>query len=205
MLAESRWEASIGEHWYRTETYTTTRNGKTVTRTRRVQETEWWPLEGNHHQYHSGYLVSGSGGLPQSQAERMKPFRLEGLHRYQPFYLAGWLSEEYSVTRDAALQQCEPEFQHRENSSIGVFLPGDTHRQVRVNTTFSHVNSDLILLPVYLLSYQYRGKLYRFMINGQTGKCAGDKPTSRAKVALAVVAGVVVAAVVALFVFLASG
>ncbi len=35
MLAESRWQAQIGEYWYRTETYTVVENGKTVTRTRR--------------------------------------------------------------------------------------------------------------------------------------------------------------------------
>src|SRR5688500_7545969 len=72
MLAHSQWSASIGEWWYRTETYTTVENGKTVTRTRQVKETEWWPLSGRHHRYYSGYLVSGSKGLPQTDAERIK-------------------------------------------------------------------------------------------------------------------------------------
>ena len=104
MLAESRWSAQIGEYWYRTETYTVVENGKTVTRTRQVRETEWWPLSGLHHNYYSGYLVSGSKGLPQVEAERIKPFRLEALKRYQPYFLAGWLSEEYSVAKDAAAE-----------------------------------------------------------------------------------------------------
>ena len=39
----------------------------------------------------------------------------------------------------------------------------------------SETRPDLILLPVYLLSYRYRDKLYRFLLNGQTGKAAGDK------------------------------
>ena len=34
----------------------------------------------------------------------------------------------------------------------------------------------MILLPIYLLTYRYRDKIYRFLINGQTGKMAGDKP-----------------------------
>ena len=202
MLAESRWSASIGEHWYRTETYTTTRNGKRVTRTRRVQETEWWPLEGNHHQYHNGYLVSGSDSLPVSQANRIKPFRLEGLHRYQPYFLAGWLCEEYSVERDEALQVSQQEFRSRENHAIAAFLPGDNHRQLQVATEFDHINSDLILLPVYVLSYRYGETVYRFMINGQTGKCAGDKPTSSKRIAAAVAAGLFVIAVTALLFFL---
>lgn len=179
MLAESRWSATIGEYWYRTETYTTTDSkGNTVTRTRRVRETEWWPLSGNHHHYYSGYLVSGSKGLPQQQAERIKPFNLPALKRYEPYYLAGWLSEEYSVEREAALQICQQVFYQHEQGNVAAFLPGDTHRGLEVSTRFNSINSDLCLLPVYILSYRYRDKLYRFLVNGQTGKCVGDKPLS---------------------------
>jgi hypothetical protein len=198
MLARSHWAASIGEYWYKTETYTTVRNGKTVTRTRRVRKTEWWPLGGKHHRYYSGYLVSGSRGLSQREADRIKPFHLAALKRYEPFYLAGWLSEEYSIQRDEALETCKREFYRREQENVAAMLPGDTQRDVRVDTRFSDVRSDLILLPVYLLSYRYRDKLYRFLLNGQTGKTAGDKPLSWVRIALAVLMGIVVVVVLVL-------
>ncbi|MCH8921520.1 MAG: zinc ribbon domain-containing protein [Planctomycetes bacterium] len=203
MLAHSRWSVRIGEYWYRTETYTTTDSkGKTVTRTRRVRETEWWDLSGNHHRYYSGYLVSGSRGLPQSQAERIKPFQLPALQRYKPYFLAGWLSEEFSIERKDALDRCEQEFYRREQQSVAAFLPGDTHRHLHVNTGFSQINSDLILLPVFLLSYKYRDKLYRFLVNGQTGKIAGDKPLSWLRIWLAVGGGVLAVALVVVLFFL---
>ncbi|MCH8042971.1 MAG: zinc ribbon domain-containing protein [Planctomycetes bacterium] len=206
MLAQSRWSARIGEYWYRTETYTTTNSkGKTVTRTRRVRETEWWDLSGNHHRYYSGYLVSGSRGLPQNEAERIKPFHLPALQRYKPYFLAGWLSEEYSVERTDALDRCEQEFYRREQQNVAAFLPGDTQRNLHVNTGFSQINSDLILLPVYLLSYKYRDKLYRFLVNGQTGKVAGDKPLSWLRICLAAGGGVLlVALVVLMFILLGA-
>jgi hypothetical protein len=196
MLAESRWAAKIGEHWYRTETYTTIENGQSVTRTRTVTETEWWDLAGQHHNYYSGYLVSGSRGLPQDDAERIKPFRLESLKRYQPYFLAGWLSEEYSIDRDDALAACQQEFARWEKRNVESFLPGDTQSQVVVNCEFSDINSDLILLPVYLLSYRYGDKLYRFLLNGQTGKVAGDKPVSGLRIGLAVAIGIIIAIVI---------
>jgi hypothetical protein len=195
MLAQSHWSASIGEYWYRTETYTTTDSkGKTVTRTRQVRETEWWPLAGRHHRYYAGFLVSGSRGLPQSEAERIKPFQLPALKRYEPFYLAGWLCEEYSIERDEALQVCQAEFYRQEQANVARFLPGDTHRSLDVSTNFSEINSDLCLLPVYILSYRYREKLYRFLVNGQTGKVAGDKPLSwkRIGVLIGAIAAVVI-------------
>ena len=64
--AESDWSVRIGEYWYRTETYTVTvtRNGRptTETRTRTVQETEWWPLQGRHRlkaDPKEEYIISG--------------------------------------------------------------------------------------------------------------------------------------------------
>ena len=203
MLAESRWRAQIGEYWYRTETYTTTdSNGKTVTRTRQVRETEWWPLSGNHHHYYNGYLVSGSRGLPQAEAERIKPFQLPALKRYQPYFLAGWSSEEYSVERDAALSMCQQEFSRREQANVGQFQPGDTHRDLRVTTQFSRVSSDLCLLPVYVLSYRYQEKIYRFLVNGQTGKVAGDKPISHKRIWGAVGGGVGLLALIVMIILL---
>jgi DNA-directed RNA polymerase subunit RPC12/RpoP len=207
MLADSSWDASIGEYWYRTETYTTTDSkGNRQTKTRRVRETEWWPLSGKHHRYHSGYLVSGSKGLPQALADRIMPYQLPALKRYQPYFLAGWLSEEYSVERDAALQQCQSVCHEREKQNVAAFLPGDTHRSLAVRTSFSAIQSDLCLLPVYLLTYTYKQKVYRFCINGQTGKIAGDKPISWSRVTWTIVMflaiGAGIAAVIALINFM---
>ncbi len=198
MLARSRWSASIGEYWYRTETYTTIENGKTVTKTRTVRETEWWNVRGGHHEYYSGYLVSGSRGLSQADAERIKPFHLAALKRYRPYFLAGWLSEEYSVGREEALAVCRSEFQRMEEDQIAAFLPGDTHRGLHTETQVSDVGSDLILLPVYVLGYRYGNKLYRFLLNGQTGTAAGTKPVSWWRIGLAAGLGIALAAIAAL-------
>jgi len=199
MLAQSQWQAQIGEHWYRTETYTETdAKGNVVTKTRQVQETEWWPLTGRHHRYYSGYLVSGSKGLAQNQSLRIQPFNLPALKRYEPYFLAGWLAEEYSVARDEALEICQQEFRRQEQSNIAGFLPGDTHSGLAAQIEFSQVGSDLCLLPIYILSYRYRDKVYRYLLNGQTGKQAGDKPLSGKRIAIAVIAIILVLLLAAL-------
>jgi hypothetical protein len=201
--ADSTWAAQIGEYWYRTETYTETDSkGNTVTKTRQVQETEWWPLQGGHHAYHNFYLVSGSKGLAQEVSEWIQPFELLALKRYAPHYLAGWLSEEYSVEKDAAYAISDAEFRRREQQAIAAFLPGDTHSGLQVDTTFSNVNSDLIVLPIYLRSYRYKGKLYRTLINGQTGKIAGQKPLSPVRIVGAILVLIVL---IALIYLIASG
>jgi hypothetical protein len=175
-----------------------------TTHTRQVRETEWWPLAGRHHRYYSGYLVSGSRGLPQDQALRIQPYQLPALKRYEPYFLAGWLAEEYSVEREAALQICQAEFQRREQANIASFLPGDTSSGLAADTQFSQVNSDLCLLPIYILSYRYGEKVYRFLLNGQTGKFAGDKPVSSTRIAVAVGVALAIIGVLALIAFAAA-
>jgi hypothetical protein len=55
--------------------------------------------------------------------------------------------------------------------------------------TFKHV-----LLPVWLAAYKYRGKSYRFVVNGRTGAVQGERPWSAWKIAFAVILGLIVAA-----------
>ena len=38
-----------------------------------------------------------------------------------------------------------------------------------------------VLLPVYLLNYEYQGKIYRLAVNGQTGKVVGQLPISKGR------------------------
>ncbi|MFO0913513.1 MAG: zinc ribbon domain-containing protein [Pirellulales bacterium] len=183
MLAQSTWSVQVGEYWYRTETYQVRRpDGRYETHTRTVRETEWWPLRGKHHAYYNGYLVSASRGLDQAQADSVKPFNLPALRRFESYFLAGWLSEEYTIDHDQAFEKCQHVFLQREYNAVGDFLPGDTFQGLDVRTTFSHINGDLCLLPVYVMNYLYRGQPYRFVINGQTGKTAGDKPVSAPRV-----------------------
>lgn len=191
LKSHSKWSARIGEHWYRTETYTVTVNGKRETRTRTVQETEWWPLSGVFRKYYSGYMVSASKGLPQNEAVAIQPYRLSSMMRFRPHFLAGWMLEEYSFSRDEAMGLAKSEFMRREKESIAQFLPGDTHSNLSVFTNFEEGDTDLVLLPVHVMAYHYRGQVYRFLVNGQTGKVYGEKPWSAARIAIAVIGGIV--------------
>ncbi len=200
--SRSRWSARVGEHWYETQTYTTMVNGKLVTRTRRVQHTEWYPLEGDYQQYHAHYLVSGSKGLPQEIADALKPFPVAEMLRYQPQYLAGWLAEEYSLDREEAARVSDGVFAEDERRAVAAFLPGDTHTDLEVETSFSDTTEDLLYLPIWILAFRYRERLFRFVLNGATGTQWGERPRSRPRIALAVL--LVVALAVLAFLWLSG-
>lgn len=204
MHADSAWAANIGEYWYRTETYTTKdSNGKTVTRTRQVRETEWFPLQGEHNRYYYGYLVPATQGIALAEANAIQPYQLTALSRYRPFYLAGWMAEEYSIDMETAIAKSKKEFRQRQESAVRQFLPGDTYANLSVQTRFEVNGSDLILLPVHVLSYRYRDRVFRFLVNGQTGKIVGQKPVSGKRITVLIVSILLlIGAVAAAFYFL---
>ncbi len=199
MFAHSRWAAQIGQYWYRTETYTTKGpDGKTQVRTRQVRETEWFPLQGEHHRYYWGFMVPATRGITLEESRQIQPYQMSLLSRYRPHFLAGWMAEEYSIDREQAAEKAMEEFRKRQQQEIAYFLPGDTQSHLQVSTQLTVNGSDLILLPVHVLSYRYRDKVYRFLVNGQTGKIAGEKPISAKRISALVIVIILVLAAIAL-------
>ena len=72
---------------------------------------------------------------------------------------------------------------------IRASLGYDTYRMMQYHHSFRTVKFKHILLPVWLSSYRYRGKVFRFMVNGESGRVAGEAPLSPLKIALAILGG----------------
>ena len=49
--------------------------------------------------------------------------------------------------------------------------------------------------PIWIAAYEYRGRAYRFLVNGQTGEVQGEAPLSWWKISFAVLAAVSIALV----------
>ena len=56
-----------------------------------------------------------------------------------------------------------------------------------MDVSYRDVTFKYLLLPVWLSSYRYQGKIYHFMVNGQSGKAGGETPVSYMRVAVAAV------------------
>ena len=76
-------------------------------------------------------------------------------------------------------------------------VPGDTYRNLQIHPTYSGQTFKHILVPVWLLTYNFRAKAFQVVVNGVTGKMAGEYPKSFWKIAL-----LVLLAIIAVLVFL---
>lgn len=70
----------------------------------------------------------------------------------------------------------------------------------RVTLLISDEDTRLLMLPIWIGSFSYRGRPWRFVINGSNGKVSAKAPLDRTKIALVVMA-ILAALIVALFVF----
>ncbi|MFV2073563.1 MAG: hypothetical protein ACC742_13030 [Thermoanaerobaculales bacterium] len=175
------YSATIGEDYYETEV---SRDSKGRTRVTRKRKTERYGLSGAHAAYVGDVVVTASHGIANHELEAIEPFDLDGLRRYTPAMVSGWISEEPSLTRDECLQLARGEGRLVVGRMLNRFMPGDSHRDLRPATKLRDESLDLVLLPVWIFAIRYdEGKPpIRILVNGQTGKVGGKIPTSWAKV-----------------------
>ena len=50
----------------------------------------------------------------------------------------------------------------------------------------------LFLLPMWLSSFRYDDKVFRFVVNARTGEVSGERPWSAIKIAIAVILALIV-------------
>ncbi len=172
----------------RTEHYTVRVNGKTQTRTRTV--TDWYPIAGQKHLHFDDMPCAASNKIDRRLLEKVSPYSMKVLHIYNPAYLAGFLSERYSIGLSAGFDEVRRMMEVRMCRHIESSLGYDTYRGMHYHHAFSHVKFKHILLPLWLATYRYHGKAYPFMVNGETGKAAGRAPLSAWKIFLLVLAGI---------------
>lgn len=136
-------------------------------------------LLGHHHGSYDDLLICASKGLSEGLVRVLEPFHTsQNLVGYQASYLSGWGAEEYAVGPKEAWDKGQQRFEQHEYSACSAQVPGDTHRNLRISMRLSSVTWKHCLLPVYVAAYRYNDKVYRFLVNGETGKVSGEAPYS---------------------------
>ncbi len=198
----TRYHGQRGEHYYVTETYTATENGKPVTRTRQVRHTRWYPARGTVHNRFDDVLVAASASLPRKYLTKLEPWDLEAVTPYADAYLSGFRTESYTVDLEAGFGIAAGRMEPVIDATICRDIGGDEQRILSKDTRYYDVTFKHLLLPVWISAYRYRDKVYRFLVNARTGEVTGERPWSWVKIALAVLLALVV---VAAIVFLTQG
>ncbi|MBA2434296.1 MAG: hydrogenase maturation nickel metallochaperone HypA [Verrucomicrobiota bacterium] len=180
----AQWTAEAGYYYYTTETY---RDSKGNTQTRQVQHVRWQYASGALDHFFDDELVPASRGVPADLLRGIEPFPTKDLAPYDAGYVSGWVVEQYQIDLVAAAQRSREAMDTELRRLCAAQIPGDTHRNLQVDADYSAQTFKHVLLPVWLLNYQYSGATYRIVANGVTGALAGKYPKSWIKIALLVI------------------
>ncbi len=184
----TKYTGQRGEHYWETQTYTTTENGKTVTKTRQVRRTRWYPASGVVRNSFDDILVLGSRSLPRKFAEKLEPWDLKNLVPYTEDFLSGFRVESYSVGLPEGFTDAKQKMRPAIRRTIKRDIGGDEQRISSMHVAYRDVTFKHLLLPVWISAYNFKGKVYRFLVNARTGEVQGERPWSWVKISLAIAA-----------------
>jgi predicted RNA-binding Zn-ribbon protein involved in translation (DUF1610 family) len=200
----SWWRAEAGYYYYVTEQYwATDEEGRRVQKSRQVQKVRWQPASGFLPLAFDDVLVPATDSVERNMIERIYPFDTGALVLYEPGYLSGWGAEAYTVDLRQGWETGQQIIDGRVREACGHRVPGDTYRNLQVDTAYSHLRFKHVLFPVWIASYRYNNKVYHFLVNGQTGEVQGQAPISWIRVTLVILAVAIVLAI--LFLLFSQG
>jgi hypothetical protein len=184
-----RWQAEAGHYYYETEEY---RDNDGRTQVRQVQRVRWEPASGEIDHFFDDEPVPGTKGLDLGLLRGVEPFPTRDLVPYDTAFLSGFVVERYQVVLADAAAASHQQMQQHLMELCGRQVPGDTFRNLRIAPDYSAQTFKHTLVPVWLLTYTFGARTFQVIANGATGAIAGQYPKSPWKIALLVLAVIIV-------------
>jgi uncharacterized CHY-type Zn-finger protein len=182
-----------GDTYYVTVTRTVVRNGRQERI--RVQEPRirWTPVNGSVSVIFDDVTIGASKTISRAIINSVGPWDTGRLKPFDEKYLSGFEAEEYTIGLDNGFEFAKAKMRSLIEQSIRRDIGGDQQQIYAVDTQYHNVTFKNVLFPLWTASFKWKDKIYRYAINAQTGKIAGERPYSIMKVLLAVIIIAVIA------------
>ena len=183
------WTAEAGHYYYVDVPGVDNRGRPVMRRERRVR---WEPASGVVDTFFDDEAVPGTQGVPLDLLRKLEPFPTKEVVSYDTAFLSGHVVEHYQVVLLDAAQRSVEQMQAKLTMLCSQQIPGDTHRNLQIYPEFSGRTFKHVLVPVWLLKYDFGAKPYQVIVNGYTGAIAGRHPLSFWKIAFLVLVALLV-------------
>ena len=145
----------------------------------RYTETKYYKVSREGNAIFRDVPADGSKKMDDSFMAILEPYDYKELTEFSMSYLSGYLAEKYDMDQNDVYGRVTELI--RNNMSSLLVDTIQSYNQVNIknaNVQFKKVEASYVLLPVWMFTYQFKGKTYIFALNGQTGKIAGKLPIS---------------------------
>ena len=126
--------------------------------------------------------VDGSEKMANDLMESIEPCDYQGAVDFQTAYLAGYLADKYDVSSAECYGRANERIAESAERMLMDTIQGyaacvPEKKDIRLHRG----GIKYALLPVWILHTKYKGELYTFAMNGQTGKFVGNLPMNKGK------------------------
>lgn len=173
------WEAEAGYHYYVDVEGRDSKGNRVV---RKEQRTRWEPASGVVDHFFDDDPVPGTQGLPLELLRQVEPFPTGDVVPYDTAFLSGHVVEHYKVVLIEAAERSQQQMHAALEQLCARQIPGDTYRNLRIFPSLSGRTFKHVLVPIWLLTYNYGSRAFQVIVNGVSGKIAGKYPISVWKV-----------------------
>lgn len=165
-------------------TFNTTRTHTHNTRTEVVTETDHFLVHRRGSIQFRNVPVDGSSKMPDSHMDAIEPFDYSGMKPFSLSYLPGFLADKYDVSKEDSAARANARCAASAEAALRDTVVGyQSCITSRKDVVIQPGEVKYALLPVWMLSTQWKGQNFLFAMNGQTGKLIGDLPVDKAKLA----------------------
>jgi DNA-directed RNA polymerase subunit RPC12/RpoP len=147
---------------------------------------DWKRENGIQSRFFDDFLVSASIHTDAVLFQSIQPFNLNQLVAFNAEFLIGWKAHNYTKYLKDGWTEARNLLRDKMRKVCLESIHSPHIRNFSMEADFNDETWRYILVPVYLVSFQYSNNIFQILVNAQTGKVAGQKPVDWTKVWLAI-------------------
>ncbi|WP_025027852.1 hypothetical protein [Caldalkalibacillus mannanilyticus] len=147
-------------------------------------ETKYYRVAREGNALFRGLPADGSKKMDDQLMHILEPYDYNQLIDFSMSYLSGYYAEKYDLDHKEVFGGVSNRIRDYSKSLLRDTIGG--YSSVHIKSTkidIKRAKATYALLPVWVFTYNYKGKTYIFAMNGQTGKIAGRLPISPKRMA----------------------
>lgn len=172
------YEGESGKYYFENEEKRVKKGGEWIVKTESIKKVKWSAMAGNHGIYFKNTL---SGCSTLNNSEKLPNYNLRKIVEYKSEFTAGFYIEKSQKSSTDAFKQVKSDLQNKLKEAIEDRFNYDEVRKLTYKYKYKSANYKSVLFPMWISSIKYKDKIYRFIIDGQSGKFYGKFPLDMKK------------------------
>lgn len=138
----------------------------------------WEPVTGYWENLYEDEFLLCSSKIKGNLFHQINDFNLRDLVDYSGRYLESFPAEITAKDGNDAIKAAEASIDNHLRAKATQRIKGERNKELKIVAEKDPLTFRHILLPVWVSSFSYKGEKYQYLINGRSGKVAGEKPLS---------------------------